>query len=229
MRLVARQVSHAWTDRGNRVAAVRSFSGELDSRRAHLICGPSGSGKTTLGMILSGLIAPQEGIVTVEELDAASWKRDAAFVFQFPEALFFSDTIEEELQQIVGSNRAAASRWFEALGVPLEKVLDAHPYHLSDGCARLIAVGLQLAREPRILVLDEPSIGLDWVLHERLAHTLSEYASSDRILLVITHDLDLMHALGGAAWVLREGALAWRGSTNSLLSDQDLMTRCALL
>lgn len=225
--LSARNLEYAWRDRDGERPAVRGFSAEFPSGVPHFICGPSGSGKTTLGYLLSGLAAPDSGVVSLTETPPGERNR-IAYVFQFAEDIFFEDTVAGELKQIAGGHEEHASQVYAQLGIDVDDLLSLPPHRLSAGYARLVAVGLQMAREPQVLILDEPTIGLDWRFHRRMTQALRDWVSPSRIHIVITHDLDLMSELGGLAWVVSDGRLAWSGEVRSLLADTLLLEKFAL-
>jgi energy-coupling factor transport system ATP-binding protein len=227
MVLAARNLDYTWRNRDGETRAIRDFSAEFHSGIPHFVCGPSGSGKTTLGFLLSGLMAPDSGTVLLSGTSAEQ-RYSTAYVFQFAEDIFFEDTVAGELRQIAHGTEERAHELFARLGIRLSAILEQPPHRLSAGFARLVAVGLQMARWPQVLILDEPTIGLDWRFHRRITTCLRDWASRERILIVITHDLDLMRELNGRAWVVSDGRLVWNGDTASLLPDAALLERFAL-
>ena len=227
MVLAARNLEFAWRGRDGEIKAVSGFSAEFPGGVPHFICGPSGSGKTTLGYLLSGLTVPDAGSVSLTGV-LPGQRDNIAYVFQFAEDLFFEDTVAGELKQIAGGREERAHEVFAQLGIHLSEILAQPPHRLSAGYARLVAVGLQMARDPQVLILDEPTIGLDWRFHQSMAAALRNWISPSRILIVITHDLDLMRELGGQAWVVSGGQLAWSGDVAALLADVSLLEKFAL-
>jgi energy-coupling factor transport system ATP-binding protein len=227
MLLAARNLKFAYHTREGAVKALNGFSAEFPGGVPHFVCGPSGSGKTTLGYMLSGLFEPSSGDVMLTGVSDAN-KRDFAYVFQFAEDLFFEDTVADELRQITNGGNEKVQLVSARLGIGLSDIMMQHPHRLSAGYARLTAVALQMVRDPRVLILDEPTIGLDWRFHRRMTDALKNWVSPARILLVITHDLDLMRELEGQAWVMSEGSLAWSGEVKALLADESLLERFAL-
>ena len=152
-----------------------------------------------------------------------------AYLFQFPEAIFFTESVEKELDAICST--CDEEDWeltFRNFGVSLPEIRHRHPFALSEGYARLTALAMQLARKPSVLILDEPTIGLDWKHQERVIHGLKDWMTPERLLITITHDLDLLSELRGSAWVSAEGQLAWSGPTTDLLSNDSLMRQSAL-
>jgi energy-coupling factor transport system ATP-binding protein len=221
--LRASHVEYSWKDREVSTSAVRDFCGEFAAGVPHVICGPSGSGKTTLSLLLGGLLQPDHGEVSWNnELLGKSAIR-SAYAFQFPERLFFEDTMHDEITGWTMSGLQADTGIFDRLGIPWDKIGHSHPRQLSAGIGRLAAIALQLARQPDLLILDEPTVGLDWVLQQRLLNVLRDWINPRRVLIVVTHDLETMAELGGQAWVMSEGRLAQVSSCAELLTQPDVL------
>jgi energy-coupling factor transport system ATP-binding protein len=226
MVLAARNLEYAW-DSNKTNKAVYDVTADFRGGVPHFVCGPSGSGKTTLGLLLSRLQKPDSGTVDLEGAsDGHSAER--AFVFQFAENLFFEDTVADEVRQIADKNAEYVHDIFAKLGIEYERIAALNPFRLSAGYARLVATGLQMARDPQVLILDEPTIGLDWRFSQRMTTALKEWINPQRILIMITHDLDLMRDFGGQAWAMTSGRLVWNGATETLLNDEALLERLAL-
>ena len=227
--LVADNLHYAWRLPRDVVPAIGGVSAEFRAGVPHVICGPSGSGKTTLSLLLTGQFPPDGGNVLLDDCPISRCRHEAAYVFQFPENIFFEDTVARELQQITGSSRnRLAEKYLEKLDICFDDVAEKHPFHLSAGYGRLIATVLQVAREPRVLVVDEPTIGLDCHFHRRMIGLLRECAMTDRVVIVVTHDAELMRELGGRAWVLSEGKLVWSGDTHELLGQPQRLEQFGL-
>jgi energy-coupling factor transporter ATP-binding protein EcfA2 len=229
VRLTAADISCTWRFRDGSTHALKHFAGTFQAGVPHIICGPTGSGKTTLALLLAGLRAPDSGTVTFDEMDVRQCRSDIAFVFQFPETLFFEDSVEAELRHITKDLKTESDlSVFDRLGLSYAELALRHPYHLSAGYGRLTATALQLARRPKVLFVDEPTIGLDDDFYARMTTTLCDWEWKDRLLIVITHDLDLMQKMSGQSWVVADGSLAWSGSTAQLLADSTRLERFGL-
>jgi energy-coupling factor transporter ATP-binding protein EcfA2 len=227
--LRADNVSQVWTDRDRSVAALHDVSVEFVSGGAHFLCGPSGAGKSTLGLLLAGLISPTHGKVQLNRVDVRECRSDVAFLFQFPESIFFAESVEKELGAVCSTcDEEDWNSTFDHLGISLQEIRHRHPFALSEGYARLTALAMQLARKPSVMILDEPTIGLDWKHQERVIHGLKDWIARDRLLITITHDLDLLSELRGSVFVFTLGHLAWSGPTIDLLNNDSLMRQSAL-
>lgn len=225
--LAAQNVRYRWRNGDESISAIEDVSAKFFGGEAHVLCGPSGSGKTTLGYLLAGLIEPQSGSISLNGISGIT-PHDAAYVLQFAENIFFEDTVGEELRHLSGSVTGEQYESFRCLGVDIQHIADLHPAKLSAGFGRLVAVGLQMARNPRILILDEPTIGLDWIYHARMTRALQKWIRPDRILITITHDLELISSLCGRVWILQNCRMFWSGTTSDFLSEEDLLCKSGL-
>jgi energy-coupling factor transport system ATP-binding protein len=243
---------------GLAVAEVRAVSYRYDRERAPALVdvslrisegewlalvGPNGSGKTTLAKHLIGLLKPQSGSVSIlgKDTRAASVRelaRLVGYVFQNPEHQFVADTVEDEL---FFSLRAAGApedtlseRVRETVGhFDLDGLERRHPYSLSGGEKRRLSVATMLITRPRLLILDEPTYGLDRRSTQQVMRAVAEAARSRAdgtaaTLVMVTHDMRLVAEYATSAAVMSGGRLVYRGSVEGLFADEDLLVRCSL-
>lgn len=181
---------------------------ELAPQELGLIIGPSGSGKTTLLEILAGLAEKTTGEIfwRDQELTASHLQQLGGLVFQFPERHFCGKTILEELR--LGHPELGSTRIKEALiEVGLEHLsLDTSPHDLSGGQQRRLSLAVQLIRQPNLLLLDEPTAGLDWSMRLQLAKLL-EKLKSHWTLLIVSHDPGELMAIADRCWKINQGKL----------------------
>ncbi|WP_414529884.1 ABC transporter ATP-binding protein [Nodularia chucula] len=187
---------------------LKSINLELVPQQLGMIIGPSGSGKSTLLEILSGLAEPTSGSLFWREqsLIAEQLQQLAGLVFQFPERHFCGSNILEELR--LGHPELGSERVRGALKeVGLEDLsLSTPPHALSGGQQRRLALAVQLIRQPNLLLLDEPTAGLDWSMRRQLVNLLGKL-KKDWTLLVVTHDAGDMLAIADQCWTLNHGEL----------------------
>ncbi|NKX49514.1 ABC transporter ATP-binding protein [Arthrobacter deserti] len=160
------------------------------------LTGPNGSGKTTLLKMALGLVRPGAGTVSVAGLDAARAPLDAlaaaaGFLFQNPADQLFERTVLREVAFGPPGARPeppAVAEALEACG--LAGLAQAHPYELPASQRRLVALATVLARKPRVLVLDEPTVSLDGHARALLGRILAAASGRGAAVLLSTHDLE---------------------------------------
>ena len=187
---------------------LKDINLELAPQQMGLIVGRSGSGKTTLLEILAGLAQKSRGEVLWREqrLTSEHLQQLAGLVFQFPERHFCGGTILEELR--LGHPELTGDRIREALTeVGLEnQPLETAPHSLSGGQQRRLALAVQLIRQPYLLLLDEPTAGLDWSMRQQLVNLLAKL-KTHWTLFVVTHDAGDLLPIADRCWTLETGCL----------------------
>ena len=181
---------------------------KVSSGKPILIAGSSGSGKTTLVEVISGLTNPQRGEIFWHQKPIKANQRRAicGVVFQFPERYFLGLTVSQEMR--LGHRRLSGEAQSSALRqVGLSKIdLKQPPEQLSGGQQRRLAIAVQLLRKPSILLLDEPTAGLDWSVRSEILGLIAKLAK-EQILIVVTHEPELFKDLFGSGYVLKDGRL----------------------
>ncbi|EPZ41863.1 ATP-binding cassette domain-containing protein [Alicyclobacillus acidoterrestris] len=206
---------------------LRGLTACVDNGEFIVVLGHNGAGKSTLLDVLAGVTAPTEGTLTWQRDDGEPAQVNNAFtnrvgyLFQSPETGLFAGTVAEEFAVTWGiSPRQVQERAAEVKSllrrVGLDAIeLDDIPATWSTGMQRRMAIALVLAENPRIVLLDEPSAGLDGSSQQQLLQTLQHMRDEGRTVIVATHDTDAFLSLATRAWVLADGALVYDG----LLSD----------
>ncbi len=197
---------------------LRGISLELQVNQLGLIVGSSGAGKSTLLEMISGLARPSTGSITWHGsvLTPARLRTMSGLVFQFPERHFCGLTILEELRFGRPEVREAEVRQALAQVGLADIPLNQSPNQLSGGQQRRLALAVQLVRSPFLLLLDEPTAGLDWSVRQDLLDLLTVLKPSWSILIV-THDPDELAPIADVAWRIDNGQLAPLTSIRSLV------------
>jgi energy-coupling factor transport system ATP-binding protein len=190
------------------IPILKDINLELAPQQLGLVIGPSGSGKTTLLEILAGLAEKTKGEILWrnQELTPLHLEQLAGLVFQFPERHFCGGTILEELR--LGHPELGRDRIEEALGeVGLDRIpWNTSPHALSGGQQRRLALAVQLIRQPNLLLLDEPTAGLDWSMRRQLAKLLAKL-KTHWTLFVVSHDPGELLPIADRTWRIDRGEL----------------------
>ena len=181
---------------------------KADLGRPVLVAGASGSGKTSLLEVIAGLSGQQRGSVCWKGKELCQRQRRwlSGMVFQFPERHFLGLTIAQELR--LGHRRLDSDQLQTALdtvGLTGLRMSDA-PERLSGGQQRRLALAVQLLRGAELLLLDEPTAGLDWSVRAEVLSLLSQL-SRQRVLIVVTHEPQLFNDWACERHQLRNGRL----------------------
>jgi energy-coupling factor transport system ATP-binding protein len=219
---------------------LRDISLELDSGSIIALLGQNGSGKTTLAKCLIGInAAPKQTIrlngKDIGDLSRSELSAQVGYVFQNPDHQFVTDQVDTEIAyglKVRGfADDAIAKSVDEVLEiVDLARYRHRSPFNLSLGERRRLSVATMLVLEPRLLVLDEPTIGQD---HERAQHLMGLMARSRErygtTVVMITHDVRLVAEWADRAVALAEGTIAFDGSPAELFGQSRLLRETCLL
>lgn len=168
------------------------------------IMGPTGSGKTTLGQLIGGLILPHSGVIRIgpyrvnKRTDRHRFWKAVGFLFQFPEHQVLENTVSNHIG--AGLNRMGmrqesvserVKQAMEAVGLGYSQFKDLSPFQVSGGELRRIALAGVLAAEPELLILDEPTAGLDSRERNRILSFIKRIHDENKMtILYITHRLE---------------------------------------
>lgn len=203
------------------------------------LVGSNGAGKTTLAKHLNGLLRPTQGEVIIKgmntkEYDTAHLAQTVGYVFQNPDHQIFSVSVEKELEFGLKNagfhSREIKDRITQALELTgLEKFREVHPYTLGKGERQLIAVASVLALTPEILVIDEPTTGLDWMGVQKIMELLQQLHRTGTTILMISHDMDIVAEYTERVIVLQKGHVLRDAPTWEALGNSEILRRAAIL
>lgn len=207
------------------------------------LIGHTGSGKSTLIQHLNGLLEPSSGRILVDEVDITSKevkltdiRKKIGLVFQYPEYQLFEETIEKDvafgpnnlgLSAEEVSNRVKKS--MEMVGLDYETYKDVSPFDLSGGQKRRVAIAGVIAMEPKVLILDEPTAGLDpkgrddileqiKILHEKYKMTI----------LLVSHSMEDVGKLAERIVVMNGGKIELLGKPSEIFKEVETLERIGL-
>lgn len=220
-----------------RVFNMPGVSLELVSGSIALV-GENGAGKTTLTKLLNGLLRPAGGKIVVAGHDVA--QRSVAqmapvvgYAFQNPDDQLFQRTVSDEVAFGPQAMKRPKDRVARAVASALERCgltgqAGTHPHDLGLPDRKWVTIASALAAEAPVLVLDEPTLGQDVASKERLKSLISSLAQDDRLVLVVTHDMDFVAEACETTVVLTHGVVRYRGPTSAAFTDQTLIREAGL-
>lgn len=201
------------------------------------IVGQNGSGKSTAVRHLNGLLRPQKGIVTVSgqrvaRQTVAQMARQVGIAFQNPDLMLFNETVEQEALFSVSLSDDVL--WRQRRQVEIEALMEQFglagdrmrsPLSLSVGQKQLLSILCALSLDPDVLVLDEPTFGMDQRGRDQLGQILTRLKQQHKTILCISHDLSLLAEHADELLVFRAGQIECRGMTRSLLANSELFNQ----
>lgn len=205
------------------------------------IVGHTGSGKTTLVQHLNALLLPTEGYISFNNsivkkgTSIKQIRKQVGLVFQFPEYQLFEDTVIKDVMfgpKNFGMSKeeayAAAIKACELVKIP-KTLYEKSPFSLSGGQMRRVAIAGVLASNPDILVLDEPTVGLDPLGKKELLELLEEIRKeTNKTIIVISHDMNIVAKHATRVLVLSKGEIVFDGKPNALFNNPILINKYSL-
>ena len=220
------------------ITATNNVTLNLHRGARHALIGPNGAGKTTLINLLTGVLEPTEGRITLEGEDITQLaphqrvRRGMVRTFQINQ-LFDTLTPLETLALTVSQHRGLGGKWWQALGsnrsvierceqlleqFHLTSVMNQKTSVLAYGKRRLLEIAIALACEPRVLLLDEPVAGVPAGEREELLQTVAALPAEVSVLL-IEHDMDLVFSFANRMTVLVNGTVLTEGDPDTIAND----------
>lgn len=219
-------------------AALKDVNLDLPEGKFIALVGRTGSGKSTLIQNINALIVPTEGKVEIDDFvnssnkkerskDIKGLRRKVGLVFQFPEYQLFEETVEKDVafgcKNLGDSKEEAMKKAHDALTkVGLDaSFYERSPFELSGGEKRKVAIAGILAMSPKILIIDEPTAGLDPVASFETMSLFESIHKEGVTVILVTHDMNLVSAYAEVVVVLDNGKIA-DVTTPEKLFEEDL-------
>ncbi len=207
------------------IPALRDIDLRVCAGDVVALMGRNGAGKSSLLRAATGLVKPTAGRVTLGGCDPSLLKpaeliQTVGFVPHDPGELLIADTVAEECA-LADRDARVPDGYCQALLEELIGDIDlaSHPRDLSEGQRLALVVAIQLASTPPVLLLDEPTRGLDYPAKRRLTHHLQSLASRGHAIVVATHDVELAAAVATRTVVLADGEIVMDGETASVITS----------
>ncbi|MEE0881139.1 MAG: energy-coupling factor ABC transporter ATP-binding protein [Turicibacter sp.] len=208
------------------------------------IVGHTGSGKSTLIQHMNGLLKPSSGNITIGEKvikpdeknkGLKAIRQCVGLVFQFPEYQLFEETVEKDIMfgpmNYGVSEEEAKVRAHDVIkmvGLD-ESVLNQSPFNLSGGQMRRVAIAGILAMNPDVLVLDEPTAGLDpQGQHEMMEMFNTLHKQYHKTIILVTHDMNLVAEYAEEMIVMHRGEMKFKGAPQQVFKEVDALRECGI-
>ncbi len=222
------EAKNLWYVYSGGVTALRNVSLRINEGEFVAIMGRNASGKTTLVKHFNSLLKPTKGSVGIDGVDTrkatiAELARKVGFVFQNPNDHLFADTVEEELtftlKNLGFDSNEVKLRVDEMLErFNLKAYKRQYPRSLSGGEKQRVALASVLVAQPKVLILDEPTRGMEYRLKNELMGYLDEYRGRGNIVVLVSHDVETVAEHADRVILLSEGRIVVDGSKHDVLS-----------
>ncbi len=203
------------------------------------IMGQNGAGKTTLVKHFNGLLKPSSGTVRVDNIETtkasiASLSRTVGFVFQNPDHQLFSETVEEEiafaLRNFGFTEKTIEKQITWALNLlSLTQYRKTSPFMLSGGERKRVALASVLAWDPKMLILDEPTIGQDHEQKEKLLQFIVQLQTQGKTVVIVTHDVEFVAECNPRVMLMREGKIMADGEGKEILTNTEILSQSSIV
>lgn len=220
---------------------LKNLNVKIEENKINAIIGPSGSGKTTLIQLINALLIPTSGKVTVGEFIVENNMKvnnlnllrfNAGLVFQFPEEQFFQPTVEKEIGFAMKYYNYKVDKISERVGQALKMVglnesfLERNPFELSNGEKRKVAIASILVFNPKVVILDEPTVGLDSKGKRVLMHLIRELKLKyDKTIILVSHDVDMLYKIADNVIALNNGEIVCNGNKFEVFRNTEVLKK----
>ncbi len=228
----------------NEGKALENVSFDVEKNSVLGVIGHTGSGKSTLLQMLNGLLRPDEGDViigedriTEENFPLVKIRKKVGLVFQYPEYQLFEETVKKDV--IFGPSNLGiddpeelehiAREALDKVGLDYDEIGERSPFELSGGQKRRVAIAGVIAMKPEVLILDEPTAGLDPESRLELIKLIKDIqVKEEMVLIFVSHNMNDIAVLADKIIVLDKGNIAMEGSPKEVFSREDDLKKIGL-
>lgn len=245
MEISLQGVDFAYNVAGRQIPVLYNIDLKISAGDFLALTGAGGSGKSTLAQVIAGLLEPTAGKIYLNGRvlpgrgkfrGPSPWSR-VGMAFQMPEQQLFAETVMEDVafgpRNMGLSSDMAKARAYKALetvGLDPDTIGDRSPFTLSGGQRRRVALAGILAMEPEVLILDEPTAGLDPAGQELVLEVIRDFARQpDRAVVVVSHNMAEVATMASQVLVLHRGRITLRGSPREIFSQGEALRDYGLL
>ncbi len=234
------ELKNAWFSYLGKYPALCGIDINIKQGEKITVIGANGSGKSTLLHMLDGLVFPDKGIIKVfgaelkesvfnDEIYSRNFRKKVGFVFQNPDVQLFCPTVKEDIMfgplQLGLSKEETGKRLNEIAEIlNIESLMDRSPHQLSIGEKRKVSIASVLVIEPEVLILDEPTAGLDPLTTRHIIDLLIKANMSGKTIITATHDLHIVEEISDVVYVFSQGKkIIKSGRPDEILNNTQLL------
>jgi len=221
------------------IEALKGVSLSIRNGEFVAIMGQNGAGKTTLVKQFNGLLKPTKGDALVDgvntrDISIAQLARKVGFVFQNPDHQLFSETVEEEvafaLRNFSFKEATIQRRTTWALNLlGLTEYRKTSPFMLSGGERKRVALASVLAWNPKVVILDEPTIGQDHQQKETLRQFIVQLNAQGKTVVIVTHDVEFVAECNPRVVLMAQGQIVADGDAKRILTNPDIALKASIV
>jgi energy-coupling factor transport system ATP-binding protein len=203
------------------------------------IMGENGAGKTTLIKTFNGLLKPTQGKVSVDGVDTlersvAQLSRNVGMIFQNPDHQLFAETVAAELSfslRNFGFKEEVVERRVTKIltALDLDRYKDSSPFVLSGGERKRVALAAILVWDPKHVIMDEPTIGQDYLQKDRLRNFIVQLISQGKTVVIVTHDVEFVAECKPRVILLSKGRVIADGPAAEILTNPEIVEQSSLV
>lgn len=228
-------VQNVWFRYENQDWALKDINLNVQEGEFVAIIGQNGAGKTTLVKHFNGILKPEKGKILINGRETSSFSLEAmatqvGYCYQNPDHQIFNLTVQKELEFGLRNLKIPE----EEIGTRIKKVLETvellgfeeeYPFALSRGQRQKLAVGTILAMNPPVMIIDEPTTGMDWRGGETMMNLIKDLHNSGRTIIMITHDMRIVTAYATRVIVMAQSQVLAEGTPKEIFVQSDLLEK----
>ena len=221
----------------NETANVRNLNVEIHKGDFTAIIGSNGAGKSTFSKLCNGLLKPSSGNVVVmgentKKQKVSNLAKHIGFLFQNPDRQICCGTVREEIAFSLKNNNVAAQEIEERVENTIKEFGfngDVEPFNMSRGQRQRLCLACLIALNPEILILDEPTTGLDYRECMEVMEKIRTLNENGTTVIMVCHDMEVVLDFAKKIIVMNRGEILGEGATRTVLSDKELLQKARLL
>lgn len=231
-------VQDLWYQYENQDFALQGVSLQVYAGEFVAIIGQNGAGKTTLVKHFNGILTPVKGQVLISGREAKNipfeqMSMEVGYCYQNPDHQIFNLTVKEELEFGLRKHKFSEDEIKKRIEqviktVSLEGYELEYPFSLSRGQRQKLAVGTILAMNPPIMIIDEPTTGMDWKGGEAMMNLIRDLHQTGRTIIMITHDMRIVAAYASRVIVMAEGQIIAQGTPKEVFVQKEILKKAFL-